>query len=97
MSDEPSVGWRHGLGQGYDYDLFGHKGAVTAVGVATYDGETVIVSGGVDHTLCRWDGRTGLPLGDPVYHPDQVTSGSRRIHRRQTGRRVGHDRRETEA
>jgi WD40 repeat protein len=45
--------------------LRGHTGSVNAVAVGQVDGRTVIVSGGGDRTVRRWDAATGTALGDP--------------------------------
>jgi WD40 repeat protein len=46
--------------------LRGHTGSVNAVAIGQVDGRAVIVSGGDDWTVRKWDAATGAAIGDPL-------------------------------
>ena len=46
--------------------ITGHNGGVHAVAAAELDGRPVIISGGADGTVRRWDLTTGTPIGEPI-------------------------------
>lgn len=49
------------------YRLIGrHDGAVWALAMTEFDGRDVVVSGGEDGTVRRWDLIDGVPLGEPL-------------------------------
>ena len=46
--------------------ITGHGWAVSSVAVGELDGGPVIISGGADGTVRRWDLATGTPIGGPI-------------------------------
>ena len=50
--------------------ITGHDGGVQAVATAELDGGRIIVSGGADGTVRRWDLTTGTPIGGPIIGHD---------------------------
>ncbi|SMO55438.1 WD40 repeat [Propioniciclava tarda] len=47
--------------------LMGHQGSVLSVAIGTgADAAPLIISGGDDGTIRRWDATTGRPVGDPI-------------------------------
>jgi WD40 repeat protein len=52
-----------------------HNATVNSVAFALIDGVPVVVSGGGDGIIRRWDARTGRPIGEPLEaHKDSVKS-----------------------
>ena len=50
----------------YEADPLDHEGSISAVAWGTIDGEPVVVSGSLDHTVRLWEARTGAARGNPL-------------------------------